>query len=85
MAWTFPDDAPFDMVVGSDSFFGCKLVALDDEHLTFDYEQKGQQGRYYAQRGQVKLEDVKAIYTDAIVARLRDHAPQPAEATCPPR
>lgn len=72
MAWSFPDEAPFDMAVGTDSFMGCRLIALDGEHLTFEFEEKCNQGRYQRQRGQVKLEDVKAIWEDAVSARLRE-------------
>ena len=69
MAWEFPGDHPFDLQInGLGDLVNCRVVAIDAEHVTFDYDSQGAFGLVRRFRAQVRIEDVRVIFEHAITA-----------------
>ena len=72
MAWTFPEGVPFDIRTKTEYFSNARLVEVDSEHLTIDFESKAN----VILRAQIQIEDIESLYSRAPIEEEIRHAGQ---------
>ena len=70
MAWKFPDGLPFDIRTKDDYFSNARLVEADPEHVTVDYESKGN----IILRAQIEVEGITSLVYRAPIEEEIRHA-----------
>ena len=76
MAWSFPQDRPFDVVTKGAQYLNCRFVAIldgDGGHLVVDRDYVCVLGRMHRIRTQVAIEDIEAVHEHAVTG-AREHA-----------
>lgn len=82
MAWTFPEDRPFDVRTKDTEYLNCRFVAADASHLTVDRDYLCILGRMHRIRTQVAIEDIHAVHEHAVAGvREESHARPSPEAS----
>ena len=68
MAWTFPQDRPFDLITKEAQYLNCRFVAGDENHLTVERDYICILGLMHRLRTQVVIEDIHTVHEHAVVA-----------------